>query len=181
MPRIEAANPETATGKAKALLEGIQLKMGMTPNILRAMANSPAALEAYLGFSGALRKGVLSPKLREQIALVVSEANECNYCLAAHTALGQMVGLSEEEAQDSRQAFSPDSKVAAALWFARQLVDKRGRVSDEDIARLRSAGYGDAEIAEIVAHVGLIAFTNYFNHVAETVVDFPLVPKLASR
>jgi alkylhydroperoxidase family enzyme len=92
-----------------------------------------------------------------------------------------MVGLSEEDVLDSRHGGSPDSKVEAALRFASQMVEKRGWVSDEDVAHLRSAGYEDAEIAEIVANVALIMFTNYFNHVAETVVDFPPVPGSADR
>jgi uncharacterized peroxidase-related enzyme len=181
MPRLQAINPETASGKAKKLLDKVQAKLGMTPNILRTMANSPAVLEAYLGFSTALKGGLLPAKLREQIALAVSEANGCEYCLAAHSAVGKMVGLSEEDILDSRHGGSPDSKVEAALRFASQMVEKRGWVSDEDVVRLRSAGYEDAEIAEIVANVALIMFTNYFNHVAETVVDFPPVPGSADR
>jgi AhpD family alkylhydroperoxidase len=115
----------------------------------------------------------LSPQLREQIALAVAQENDCDYCLAAHTALGRSVGLSDEAIRDSRRGASPDSKTDAALRFARLIVEKRGRVSDEDVARVRYAGHTDAEIAEIVANVAVNIFTNYFNHVAETEVDFP--------
>jgi uncharacterized peroxidase-related enzyme len=178
MQRITPINPESATGKAKILLDRVQTELGMTPNLMRTMANSPATLEAYLRFKEALSGGVLSPKLQEQIALTVAEVNGCGYCLAAHSAVGRMVGLSEEEIQDSRRGVSPESRVGAALRFARQVVEKRGRVTDDNISRLRRAGYGNEEIAEVVATVILTIFTNYFNHVADTVNDYPKVPEL---
>lgn len=181
MPRLEALKPDTATGKSRELLDDIHARLGMTPNILRTLASSPAALEAYLAFSGALSSGVLPTKLREQIALTVAEANGCEYCLAAHTATGNAVGLGEEQIRDSRRGTSPDSKVDAVLRFARELVEKRGLVGDETISRLCSAGYGDAEIAEIVANVSLHIFMNYFDHVAKPTVDFPRASDLAAR
>lgn len=181
MQRLQAQDPKQATGKAKDLLDGIQAKVGFTPNLARTMANSPAVLEAYLNFSAALSTGGLSARLREQIALTVAQANGCTYCLAAHTAIGKMVGLSEEAVLDSRQGGSPDSTVAATLKFARRLIEQRGRVSDEDLLRLRKIGYGDGEIAEVVANVALNIFTNYFNHVAGTQVDFPPAPSLATQ
>ncbi|MCH7701493.1 MAG: peroxidase-related enzyme [Planctomycetes bacterium] len=175
MPRFKPIQTSDAEPKAKALLDSGQKKMGMTPNLLRTMANSPAVLEAYLGFSGALSKNSLSAKLREQIALTVSELNECRYCLSAHTAMGKMVGLSEEEVADSRRGASPDRKTEAVLQFARQVVTERGWVSDEDVASLRAAGTSDGEIAEVVATVSFNIFTNYFDHVAKPDVDFPEV------
>lgn len=175
MPRLTAIETSGAEPQAKALLEGVQKKMGMTPNMLRAMANAPAVLEAYLGFSGALAKSSLSPKLREQIALTVSELNECRYCLSAHTAMGRMVGLSDEDVADSRRGASPDRKTEAVLQFARKVVTERGWVNDEDVALIRAAGASDGEIAEIVATVSFNIFTNYFDHVAKPEVDFPEV------
>jgi uncharacterized peroxidase-related enzyme len=181
MPRLQALDPKHVTGKAKDLLDGVQAKVGFTPNLARTMANSPAVLEAYLNFSAALSRGALSAKLREQIALTVAQANGCTYCLAVHTAIGKIVGLSKEAILDSRQGQSPDSKVAATMQFARKLVAQRGWVSDEDLQRLRNVGFGDGEIAEVVAHVALNIFTNYFNHVAGTHVDFPSAPELAAQ
>ena len=93
MPRIQALDPASATGRAKELLDGVRRKLGRTPNLMRTMANSPAVLEAYLGFSGALAGGTLPVKLREQIALAVAQVNGCDYCLAAHTAIGKSAGL----------------------------------------------------------------------------------------
>ncbi len=183
MPRLDSVDPTVASGKTRELLEGVQSKLGMTPNLMRTMANSAAVLEGYLGLSGALANGHLSPELREQIALAVGEANGCDYCLAAHTAIAKSVGLSTDDILDSRRASPPDPHVAAALRFSRTLVDNRGRVEDADLNRLRAAGYGDGEIAEIVANVALNIFTNYFNHVAQTDIDFPraeAIPQLSS-
>lgn len=180
MPRIQPVNPDTATGKAKALLDGVQEKFGMTPNLMRTMAQSPAVLEAYVAFSTALAGGALSAKLCEQLALAVSEANACDYCLAGHSTIGKMVGLSAEAIADSRRACACDGRTAAALTFARRIVDTQGLVSDDDVARVHAAGYSDGDVAEIIANVALTILTNYFNHVAETVVDFPAAPALAS-
>ena len=178
MKNLETINPETATGKAKGLLDAVQNKLGMVPNLMRALANSPAALEVYLGF-GALDHGSLSPALREQIALTVAEINHCNYCLAAHSAIGTMVGLSEEQVIDSRRATASDSRTATALRFAKAIVEKKGWASEEDLDQVRAAGFTDGDITEIIAHVSKNIFTNYFNHVAQVEIDFRAAPELA--
>lgn len=175
MQRISAINPAVANGKAKQLLDGVQAKLGMTPNMMRAMAAAPATLEAYLNFSATLATGTLDAKFREQIALTVAQANCCEYCLAAHSAIGKMVGLAAEDIRSSREAHARDAKRHAGLLFAQALVVERGDVSDQTIATVKAAGYSDGEIAEIVANVALNIFTNYFNHVARTEVDFPKV------
>jgi uncharacterized peroxidase-related enzyme len=179
MSRILQINPQSATGKAKELLDAVQSKLGLVPNMTRAMANSPAVLDGYLSLSGALSKGALSAKSREQIALAVAQANECEYCLAAHSAIGKMVGLSVDQILDSRRGTSVDPKTDAIIQFARQVVDQRGLVSDANIAQVRAAGLDDGAIAEVVANVALNIFTNYFNHVAETEIDFPRAEALA--
>src|SRR5271165_2576886 len=168
MSRFVQISPETATGKAKDLLDAVKSKLGMVPNMTRAMANSPAVLEGYLQLSGALAKGTLPAKTREEIALAVSQANSCDYCLAAHSTIGKMVGLSPDQIRDSRLGTAVDSKTNTLIRFARKLVESRGRATDADIAAVRTAGYDDAAIAELVAHVALNVFTNYFNNVAET-------------
>ncbi len=175
MPRLNAIDPSVATGKAKDLLDGVKAKLGIVPNLMRTFANSPTVLEVYLGFSGGLGGGLLSAKVREQIALAVADANSCEYCLSAHTAIGKMVGLNENEIAASRRATSGDVRTDAALKFAHQIVVKRGEVDDRDVQAVRAGGFSDGEITEIVANVALNIFTNYFNHVAQTVVDFPKV------
>jgi len=176
MQRITAINPAEATGKAKQLLDGVQAKLGITPNLMKSLATAPAALEGYLHFGAALGTGVLNARFREQIAIAVAQANSCEYCLSAHTTLGKMAGLTSQELADSREAHAEDVHRNAGLQFAQSIVVQRGEVSDAALASVREAGYNDGEITEIVANVAINIFTNYFNHVARTDVDFPLVP-----
>lgn len=180
MQRIKSVNPQTAQGRTKELLDAVNANLGIIPNMARAMAVSPSVLEAYLGFIGALGHGVLPARVREQLALDVGEANACEYCVSAHCVLGKGAGLTEKDVLDSRRGVSSDPKTDVLLGFARKLVTNRGLIDDADIAAVRDAGYGDAEIAEVVAHVGLNTFTNYFNHVAGTTLDFPKAPAFAA-
>jgi uncharacterized peroxidase-related enzyme len=178
MSRINQIAPETATGRARALLDAVKNKLGLVPNMTRAMANSPAVLDAYLQFSGALSKGTLSARAREQLSRAVAQANGCDYCLAAHSAIGKMVGLTDEQVRDSRLGTAVDAKTDALIRFALEVVEARGRVSEAALAEAREAGLDDGAIAEVVAHVALDVFTNYFNNVAQTDVDFPKAPEL---
>jgi uncharacterized peroxidase-related enzyme len=175
MPTITPIDPARATGKAKQLLDAVQAKLGITPNLMKTFATSAAALEAYLNFSGALSGGLLEAKFREQISLAVAQANSCEYCLSAHTVIGGMVGLKPEEIQSSRVSHSTDAKKNAGLQFAQAIVIQRGEVSASAVENVRKAGYSDGEIVEIVSNVALNILTNYINHVAQTEVDFPRV------
>ena len=179
MPRIEPVDAARATGKARQLLDDFQTEWGMVPNIVRTLAHAPEVLEGYVSFERSLGRGALSAGLREQIAVAVAEANQCRYCLAAHSAVGRAVGLSDEALADARRGPSPDRKVEAALQFARNIVTERGSVDDDDVRQLRDAGYTDQETVEIIANVSLNIFTNYFNHIVGTEVDFPEVRKPA--
>jgi len=178
MPRIQPVNEATADPAAAKVLATVKKKLGKVPNLIATMANSAAVANSYLGFSQTLSTGSLSPRLREQIALVVGETNRCEYCLAAHTALGKGAGLTEAETRDARRAVASNEKDRAALQFAHKIVATRAQVTDADVQDVRRAGYTDGEIGEIVANVALNIFTNYFNHVAETEVDFPAAPEL---
>jgi AhpD family alkylhydroperoxidase len=179
MPRLTPIDPTTATGQAKELLDGVEAALGMTPNMARTMAKNPAVLKGWIELNSAL-SNTLTRELNEQLSIAIAEQNECGYCLSAHTMIGGLVGLDENELELSRGGESADAKVAAALKFAQTVNAKRGDVSDEDLARVRAAGYDDGDIAAIVAHVGLNVLTNYFNLVAQTVIDFPEVrPGLA--
>ena len=173
MSRIPAIDPTTAIGPNAALFAGVKAKLGVVPNLMRTFAQSPNVLEAYLGFSGNLAKGVLPAVVREQLALAVSEANACEYCLSAHTLMGKGAGLSPDAILAARRGEASDPKVAALLQFARAVVAAHGKVADDQLALVRSAGATDAEIVEVVAHVALNVLTNYTNNVAQTVVDFP--------
>lgn len=175
MSRINPVDRETTNDRLRNTFDAIQKQLGVVPNMMRTMAHSPAVLDAYLAFGGSLHRGLLPASLQEQIALTVAEVNACDYCLSAHSVLGRGAGLSSDDIATSRDGHASDAKAAAALQFARALIDRRGAVSEQEVARVRSAGFGDGEIAEIIAHVGLNVFTNYFNRAVHTEIDFPLV------
>lgn len=168
-----------AEPKAKALLDGVHKKLGVTPNMMKVLASNPAVLGAYLGFSGALAGGRLGAGLHEQIALAVAEANHCDYCLAAHSLLGKAAGLGAADILAARAGRASDARAAAALALARKLLAQRGQVGRDDIAAARSAALDDADIVEIIAAVALNVFTNYLNIAADTDIDFPPVTALA--
>lgn len=180
MPRIQAVNPETAVGKTKELLDGIAARLGGVPNLVKTFAQSPAALQFFLAGSQALAGSVIPAKVREQIDLVVSQANGCDYCLAAHTQLAKGHRLTDLQIAEARRGRSEDSKTAAILAFAAALVENRGRLTDVHFAAARSAGLTDAELADIFAAVALKVFTNYFAIAAQVDVDFAPAAKLGS-
>ncbi|RYE29991.1 MAG: carboxymuconolactone decarboxylase family protein [Hyphomicrobiales bacterium] len=176
MSRIPTPETEQTPEKSQPLLAAVQKQLGTVPNLFRIVANSPAALDAYLGFSGALGKGALAAPTRERIALAIAEVNGCGYCLSAHTYLARnLAKLDDAEITANRNGASNDVRADAAVRFAVKLVRGRGQASDADIAALRQAGHSDAEIVEIIAHVALNTFTNYVNEALKTEIDFPVV------
>ena len=173
--RIETLNPETTTGEAKELFNAVNKKLGFIPNLIKVFGNSPATLKSYLSLGELTASGNFNNKFREQLALAIGEENSCNYCLSAHTAIGKMNGLSDEQTELSRQGISGDTKVQAGLQFAKEVTKNRGQVSTEAINAVKAAGYNDGDILEIVLNVVSNTLTNYVNHIAETEIDFPEV------
>ena len=175
MPRITPLDPATAHGRAKELLDAVQVALGATPNMTRTMARS-AVLDGWLGLNGALRRGSIGAADGERIALAVAEANECSYCLSAHAYLGANVAkLDADEIARARRFTSSDPKSAALLAFAEAVLRAKGGVDDADVAAAREAGLGDAELGDVVGHVAVNVLTNYFNRAFEVEVDFPVV------
>ncbi len=175
MSRIELQNPQSANGERKEIFSEINKAFGTTPNMFKAIANSTSALKMMWSAFGALGGGKLGAKLGEQIAVAVADLNRCEYCLAAHTALGKGAGLTAETMSHAQNGKSSDPKTQAALSFAVKLVKERAHVSPDDISALKKAGYSDEEIVEILAHVALNIFTNYTNVAFDVPVDFPKV------
>lgn len=182
MSRIQLpASIDAAPAASRPLLEGVKKMLGSVPNLFRITANSPAALEGYLGLNGALAKGSLTPQTRERIALAVAQINGCDYCLSAHAYLGKnLAKLDDAEIAANRAGGSSDPKADAAVRFAARLVQERGQVSEADVSAVRLAGYSDGEIVEIIAHVALNTLTNYLNEALDTPIDFPVVSAAAA-
>jgi uncharacterized peroxidase-related enzyme len=175
MNRVPLFTVDSAPGDSKPSLEQIKAAFGTVPTMFQAVANSPAALKSMWGSFGALAGGKLPAKLKEQIAVAVADRNDCEYCLAAHTALGRKAGATSQEIGDAQSGRSTDPQTAAALAFTLKVIERRAQLDDADFAALRRAGFDDETIVEILAHVALNVFTNYVNVALRVPVDFPAV------
>jgi len=176
MSRITIPAVEQAPVASRPLLDAVNKQLGVVPNLMKVLGNSPAALGGYLNLSGALGKGAVGTQTGERIALAIAEINRCGYCLAAHTYIARNVAkLGVGEIEANRNGMSSDRKADAAVRFAVNVAHQQGHVSDAAVQEVRSAGFSDAEIIEIVVHVALNTLTNYVNSVAQTDIDFPVV------
>lgn len=175
MTRIHPIELEQADDRTRPLLEAVKRQLGLVPNLFKTLARSPAALNAYLKQSVALASGDLDAGLREQIAMVTAGRNQCDYCASAHAVLGKGVGVEASELVNNLKGQSSHATTQTALTFAAKVVENRGHITDDELAAIRAAGFSDGQIVEIVAVVCMNIFTNYFNHIAGTEIDFPLV------
>lgn len=178
MPRLHVIKPEDASGPVKEIYGDLAKRMGKVVNIFQGMANSPAGLRAYLTMSAALSEGELSPQDREAIYLAVSESNGCHYCVSAHSMLGKRAGMTDQSLLAARRFQSTDGGQQALLAFVRRVIDTKGYVADEDLAAVRRSGYSDGQIVEAVGYIALATFSNFFNHVHDTEIDFPPAQRL---
>jgi uncharacterized peroxidase-related enzyme len=176
MPRIHPIDTNTAPRETADHLETCRKMFGGTPNLFTTAANSPVALGALLSLFANLGKSSFGAKTGELLAIAIAESNQCGYCLAAHTTIGQALGVTPVALASARQADSLDHRIAAALKLAVAINESRGHIEDATLAGARAAGLTNGEIVEIVAHVALNIFTNYLNSVAKTTIDFPEVP-----
>ena len=176
MAHINLIDPAASSTAVKPTLDKINGAFGVVPNMFKAIANSPAALASMWGSFGALGGGKLGARLGEEIAVAIANANRCEYCLAAHTALGRKTGASVEEMAAAQAGKSSDPRTHAALTFALKVVRDRAAVTDADVAAVKAAGFDDEAVVEIIAHVALNLFTNYVNVALNVPVDFPAVP-----
>lgn len=180
MSRLHIPSVETSPVASLPLLDAVKKQLGVVPNLMKLVGNSPAALEGYLRLNGALAKGSLGAKTGERIALAIAEINRCDYCLSAHTYLATHVAkLDAAEINANRNGLSNDAKADAAVRFAASVAQQRGHVSTSEVQNIKAAGYSDAEVVEIVLHVALNTLTNYINSVAQTDIDFPVVQAFA--
>lgn len=180
MQRIQSLTPDTADAAVSPLFDAIRKKMGGVPNIMRTMAQSPAALEAYLGFSGAVEGGRFTAAQRELVALAAAGENNCDYCASAHSALGKMAGIKQSEIQQVVAGGDIDGTNGAIVTLTRKIVSQRGVLSDAEIEAFYAAGFDQGHLVELIAVTALNIFTNYFNHIAATEIDFPVVSTRAA-
>ncbi|MBX3654840.1 MAG: carboxymuconolactone decarboxylase family protein [Ramlibacter sp.] len=174
MPRISPVTPDNTPAASAPLLAAVKAKLGVVPGMMATWAHAPAALKAYLAMAEALGSGTLSAGERELVALAAAEANQCEYCLAAHHVLGKGAGLSDASVAAAREGHGTTPREQAIAMLTRQIVLQRGLVSDAEFAAARSA-LGEAGVLEVIGAVALNLYTNYTNHIAQTEVDFPRV------
>ena len=180
MPRIAPVETETAAPAVRATLEAVKAKLGGVPNLVRTFAVAPAVLNGWLGFSGGLAKGEIGARLGELLAIAISEANGCAYCVNAHTVIGAGLKITPAQAALARAGRAEDAREAAAIAFALKVQAAKGHVSDADLAAFRAAGFTDAAALEVVGHVAINTLNNFLNHVAQTEIDFPAAPARAA-
>ena len=173
MPRIKIPSRDKAPTASQPMLDAVEKQIGFLPNVHKLLSISPNVLAGFLGLQREMSK-TLDVKTRDAIALAVSEADGCEYCLAAHSYFAaNLAKLTPEEIALNRQGKSGDPKRAAAVQFARRLIESRGKVEDGDLAYCRSVGFRDAEIIEMIALSAQYLLTNFMNNVAATEIDFP--------
>jgi len=175
MSRINLVTAEQANEQQLALYSVVEKKLGAVPNFLRVFANSPTALKAFLGLHTIANEGDLDAKTKERIALGLAEQNACQYCVSAHTVIGKSVGLTGDEINANRSGSSQDAKAGVAVKFARSLAENNGEVTTEELIEIRTVGYSDTEIVEIITHVGMNILTNILTKASRVEIDFPKV------
>ena len=177
MPRIAIPTRDDAPPETHAFLDTVGKRFGFVPNLFRLLAVSPPALQAFFGIQGALSKS-MDINTIEAMGMAVSEESGCAYCLATHAYLGAHFGrLNAEELSLNRQGTSGDAQRAAAVRLAKAIANKRGKISDSELADVRRAGFSDAQIITIAALTAQFLMTNFMNNISQIDVDFPLAPK----
>jgi uncharacterized peroxidase-related enzyme len=180
MARIQPVAKDKPQDTVRPLFEEIKAKMGgVVSNIFLTMAHSPGTLRGFLTLQDLGSKTSLGKRLQECINLFISEKNGCAYCLAAHSMIGKrFIGLSDEEVLMARKGKSEDPKIQALFDFIGAVIEKRGHLTDVEVAKFKSMGYSDENICDIVLLVAVNTFSNYFNNITEPDIDFPAAKAL---
>jgi uncharacterized peroxidase-related enzyme len=170
MTKFTAHTIESAPAASRPLLEGLQRAFGFVPNLFGVFAESPAALGGALAIFEAFSKSSLSAAQQQLVMLAASEANDCGYCVAAHSTIAKRMVKMDPALVDAarRRAQLADAKLDALVRFTRQVVEQRGTLADADVAAFLDAGYTRAQVVEVLLGVGMKTFNNYVDHIAHT-------------
>ena len=177
MPRLHTQDIASASAETAQLFGAIKAAIGNVPNAYANIGvNSPVALEAVLKLDAALRNSTLNSKQIETIKLTVSQVAGCDYCLAAHTLVAKAAGISADAARQLRHGQAcGDVQLDALSSFVKTLMTSSGTVPAPVVDAIKAAGFSDAQIVDTLLAVTAITFTNLFNRVNDTVLDFPAV------
>jgi uncharacterized peroxidase-related enzyme len=180
MTRLAMISDSHASPRQRAQFEAVQATLGAVPNFVRVFAQSPDALDAFLGLYHIAGAGSLDPATRERIALALAQHSGCEYCLSAHAALGEGAGLDAREISANRAGRSTDRKAAVAVAFALAVAEHKGDVTTAELQAMRAAGYSEGDIVEVITHVALNLLTNMLGRTSQVEIDFPRVPLQAA-
>lgn len=178
MARLPVVTYEDADEATQKTYDAIKARFGMLPNIFQGLANSPVALNAYLVLDEMIAGGSFSPVEQDVVRMVVSQYNECRYCIAAHTGSLLAKGLANKEILDVRKGTPEDPGRAELIRFTLKIIGNKGGVSPSDLAAFKSAGFTDAQAAEIAVIIAQKTLSNYFNHINDTDLDLPAAPEI---
>lgn len=177
MTDFETHTIDTAPEASKPLIQGAIKSYGFLPNLLGTMAEAPAMLEGYMKLAGIFDKTDLSETERQIILMTNNRLNGCVYCMAAHTSLSQMGGVSDDVIEALRGGTPiADAKLEALRQFAIVINERRGWPTEDQIADLLSVGYTRQTVIEVILGTALKVMSNYTNHIAETPVDQAFAP-----
>jgi uncharacterized peroxidase-related enzyme len=177
MSRLSVPSLESDTGPSGQVYAQIKKAIGSVPNTYAAIAaHGPAALKSVLAADAVLAAGTLTKRDQEVIKLVISAAGGCEYCVAAHSHLARLAGVKPDVLEQIREGQpTGDARRDELVGFVRKLQQSSGTVSDEDFAAIKAAGYSDAQLVEISLAFATTVFTNVFNRINDTEIDFPAV------
>jgi uncharacterized peroxidase-related enzyme len=180
MKIISVPTREQVSPESQLLFDALQKRMGKVPNLYAVMGYSPFALQSFMGLEETLNKGVFNPKEREAIALIVSEINSCEYCLAGHTLAAIKRGFTKEETIEIRKGNVEDTKLNAIIHLAKEVAENKGKPSKSALSNFYDAGFDEAAVMELIGLVTVRIFTNYVFALTNVPVDFPLADSINS-
>ncbi|HEY9680264.1 MAG TPA: carboxymuconolactone decarboxylase family protein [Oculatellaceae cyanobacterium] len=175
MAVMQVADTSKLTGKNSEMLAQMEKSMGLTPNIMKQMANSPAALEAFLLSKDSLSKGMLTERMRLLIGILIAETYSCGYMLSARVAQAKKAGMSDDDIRIAKDQCSKDPKEDRGLQFVRNLILRHGELPPSEVAELKAVGYNEGEIVELIANTSMNMQVYYLVQIANPEADFPAV------
>lgn len=172
MKQFNVPTREQVSQENQQIFDQLKVKLGFVPNIYATYAYSNSALSRYLTFANG--KTSINNKEKEVVNLIVSQINGCNYCLAAHTAIGKMNGFSDEQILELRKgSASFDAKFDAMVKLAGEIIKNRGTITDNTLNKFYEVGYNDENLIDVIVAVGEKTITNFLHKVTNVPVDFP--------
>ncbi|WP_281637301.1 carboxymuconolactone decarboxylase family protein [Flavobacterium marginilacus] len=160
----------------QAIFDNLQKALGFVPNLYAVIANSKNGLEKYLAYQNA--KTSLNNKEKEAVNLIVSQVNNCVYCVSAHTVIGKMNGFTDEQILDIRKGKAADAKLNALVQLAGEITKTRGEANSDLVDAFFAQGFTNENLVDLILLISDKTAMNYLHNLTKVPVDFPLAPSL---